>query len=62
MCSLFLLNKKRCIFFVLNEGSTKFSYELHHLSKLGKIWLPSGPHFNFHFHFLKVWANTSFNG
>jgi hypothetical protein len=48
---LFLLHKMWCIFYVQTEGSTKFSYELYHLSKLGKMWLPSGSHFNFPFSF-----------
>jgi hypothetical protein len=60
--SLFSLNKMWCIFFVLNEGSTKFSYELHYLSKLEKYGCPLVLSLNFLFHFLRVWANTSFNG
>jgi hypothetical protein len=40
-----------CISFVLTEGSTKFSYELCYLSKLGKMWLPSGSYFKFPFSF-----------
>jgi hypothetical protein len=39
---------------------TIFSYELHRLGRLGKMWLLSGFHFNPLFHFLKVWANTIF--
>jgi hypothetical protein len=50
-----------CLSFILTEGSTKFSYELYHLSKLGKMWLPLVLILNSLSHFLKVWANTSFN-
>jgi hypothetical protein len=48
------MNKCECNFFSLDYGSTDISCELHHLGMLGKVWLPSGFHFqSLFFHFPK---------
>jgi hypothetical protein len=39
-----------------------FSYDLYHLSILGKIWSLFGFYFLFPFSFSKVWAEIVFNG
>jgi hypothetical protein len=49
------MNNYECNFFSLDYGSTYFSCELHNLGMLGKIWLPSGFHFqSLFFIFLSV--------
>jgi hypothetical protein len=40
-----------CMSFVLIEGSTKITYELCYLSKLGKMWLTSDSYFKSPFSF-----------
>jgi hypothetical protein len=40
-----------CLSFVLTKDSTKFSYEICYLSKLGKMWLISDSYFKSPFSF-----------
>jgi hypothetical protein len=40
--SLFFMNNYECNFLSLDYGSIDFSYELHNLGMLEKMWLPPG--------------------